>query len=363
MIQDLRSDRTDGAPASADVVPDGGSNVDGTAPADDTDRGDGDDPALLAADVRKEYGDVRALEGVDLTVASGEVFGLIGPNGAGKTTLVRALTGTTVVDGTVRVLGDVPTAVDPERIGLLPQSFDPPARLTARELLEYYAGLYADSRSVESALSDVGLADDADAWYETLSGGQKRRVCVGTALINDPEMLFLDEPTTGIDPAGRQDVHRLIRELAADGTTVLVTSHAMGEIERLADRVGLIRDGRIVAIGSPSELVEEHGGEATLSVRLSVEREETIETALQAVETDTRFEAARNGEAEAAAGIDVTGVSPRAIDTVVEALTDADVDVESLSWSEPTLEDVYLELTGEAYQATAHAVNAGGGNQ
>jgi ABC-2 type transport system ATP-binding protein len=364
-----------GTSRAGGVGDDGSDGRDGAVAAGaDRDHGDVDDDgdgparrALSATDVRKTYGDVRALDGVDLAVDRGEVFGLIGPNGAGKTTLVRGFTGTTDVEGTVELLGADPTDADPERIGLLPQSFDPPARLTARELLEYYAGLYAEARSVDSVLADVGLSDDADAWYETLSGGQKRRVCVGTALVNDPEVLFLDEPTTGIDPAGRRDVHRLVRDLAAGGTTVLVTSHAMDEIERLADRVGLIREGRIVAVGTPSELIAQHGGEPTLSVRLSDgAAADGAETALRAVTSRTRFSAARGRDGASVgktADLVVSGVEPASIDAVVEALSAAGVEVESLSWSEPTLEDVYLELTGETYRPTAREMAESGGDR
>src|SRR6056297_853038 len=179
--------------------------------------------ALVAEDVRRRYGDTVALDGVSLSVGEGEVFALIGPNGAGKTTLVRALTGTTEPDsGAVSVFGTDPTEADRQRLGLLPQSFDPPERLTARELIEYYAGLYDEARDPEAVLSEVGLDSGDSTWYENLSGGQKRRTCVGTALVNDPDVLFLDEPTTGIDPGGRRALWSLIEELAERGTTVFL---------------------------------------------------------------------------------------------------------------------------------------------
>ena len=162
---------------------------------------------VVAEDLRRTYGDTVALDGVSLSLDAGEVFGLIGPNGAGKTTLVRALTGTTDAEGRVELLGRDPRSVDESRIGLLPQSFDPPERLTARELVAYYAGLYDEARDVDGVLRDVGLADADDTWYENLSGGQQRRVCVGTALVNDPEVLFLDEAPHRA-PAGRVDTGR-----------------------------------------------------------------------------------------------------------------------------------------------------------
>ena len=215
---------------------------------------------IRADSVRRRYGQTVALDGVSFAVEAGEVFALVGPNGAGKTTLIRALTGTTTVDGEVEVFGGPPADVAGERIGLLPQEFSPAGRLTARELVAYYGGLYDDARDAGAVLADVGLADSADTHYENLSGGQKRRACVGTALVNDPELLVLDEPTTGIDPVGRQELWALIEGLAERGTTVLLTTHYMAEAERLADRVGLLADGRLVALGSPAELVELHGG-------------------------------------------------------------------------------------------------------
>ncbi|WP_058365312.1 ABC transporter ATP-binding protein [Haloparvum sedimenti] len=322
------------------------------------------DEALAARGVRKAYGETVALDGVDLSVERGEVFGLIGPNGAGKTTLVRALTGTTDAEGEVRVLGAAPGGVDPARVGLLPQSFDPPERLTARELVDYYGGLYDDPRDTEEVLADVGLADDADAWYETLSGGQKRRTCVATALVNDPEVLFLDEPTTGIDPAGRRSLHALIEALADDGTTVFLTSHAMDEVERLADRVALIRDGAVVATGTPAGLIADHGGEPHLDVELAVDGDREASGSLDSEAARERVRD-RSGDDRRLAveatdrGLRFSGVEPEGIAAVIDALGDAGVPFESLSWAEPTLEDVYLELTGETY--TPRPPNRGGG--
>lgn len=300
--------------------------------------------AVVAAGVSKRYGETVAVDDIDLSVADGEVFGLIGPNGAGKTTLVRALTGTTPVDGEITVHGEAPTAVDTDRIGLLPQSFSPPARLTARELIDYYGGLYETARETEEVLAAVGMADAADSWYETLSGGQQRRVCVGIALVNDPDLLFLDEPTTGIDPAGRQSLWSLLEELADGGTTIVLTSHSMTEIQRLADRVGLLQDGRLVAVGTPAELIDSHGGQSRL----------VIDTDQAAAAVDALADA----EFDATAGpteVVVAGVSPVDIGDAVAVLSTADIEYGSLAWSEPSLEDVYLQLTGEAFAAAGDA--------
>ncbi|WP_158057390.1 ABC transporter ATP-binding protein [Halorussus halophilus] len=293
---------------------------------------------LVADGLRKEYGDTTALDGVSLSVAEGEVFALIGPNGAGKTTLVRALTGTTTPDaGSVSLLGSDPTDADREGLGLLPQSFDPPERLTARELLDYYAGLYDDSRDVETVLAEVGMDDAGTTWYENLSGGQRRRTCVGTALVNDPDVLFLDEPTTGIDPAGRRALWSLIEDLADRGTTVFLTTHYMEEAEHLADRVGLLAEGSVVEVGPPADLVAEYGGQSRLVVA-----PENAESGADALEA-SNFGVRTTGE-----GLVVEGVAPEDIGDVVAALNDRGVEYEALTWKQPDLESVFLELTGQS---------------
>jgi ABC-2 type transport system ATP-binding protein len=292
--------------------------------------------AVVAEDVRRTYGDTVALDGVDLTVETGEVFGLIGPNGAGKTTLIRALTGTTDAEGRVEVLGSPPSAVDRERIGLLPQEFGPPERLTARELLGYYGGLYDPARPIESVLADVGLEEDADTWYENLSGGQKRRACVATALVNDPDLLVLDEPTTGIDPAGRRALWSLVERLADGGTTVLLTTHYVEEAEILADRVGLLAEGALLATGTPAELVAEHGGEPRLEVAVEGDPVPATDALGSA-----GYEVVGTRE-----GFAVAGIAAREVGDVAAALDDAGVEFDALSWTQPDLEDVYLALTG-----------------
>ena len=292
---------------------------------------------LVAEGIRKSYGDATALDGVSLSAAEGEVFGLIGPNGAGKTTLVRALTGTTTPDeGTVRVLGSAPAAVEKARIGLLPQDFRPPERLTARELVAYYAGLYDEARDPERVLADVGLDGAGDTRYDELSGGQRRRVCVGTALVNDPDLLFLDEPTTGIDPAGRRALWRLFEELSATGTTIFLTTHYMAEAERLADRVGLLADGRLVEVGTPADLIGEYGG----TNRLAIDLDEPFEG-------DLPYTFERTGE-----GLVVHDIEPTEIGDVVAHLERRDAAYDALVWKQPDLEDVYLGLAGEPFEVS-----------
>jgi len=302
---------------------------------------------IRAENVRRRYGETVALDGVSLSVEAGEVFALVGPNGAGKTTLVRALTGTTDADGEVELFGEAPTAVARHRIGLLPQEFSPADRLTARELVARYAGLYDDARDVDAVLGDVGLDGAAETWYENLSGGQKRRACVGTALVNGPELLVLDEPTTGVDPNGRRDLWRLLEGLADEGTTVLLTTHYMEEAEALADRVGLLADGQLVTVGSPAELVADHGGDSRLVVEVDDEAAATraLETAGYRVLPDARHLA--------------VAVGPKGIPTVVETLEEAGVGYEGLVWRQPGLDDVYVALTGT--DVTASGAPAEGG--
>ncbi|AFO58394.1 MULTISPECIES: ABC transporter ATP-binding protein [unclassified Natrinema] len=308
-----------------------------------------------ATDLEKAYGETVALSGASLSVGGGEVFALIGPNGAGKTTLVRTLTGTTEPDGgTARVLGASPSTVDRDRLGVLPQSFSPPDRLSARELLAYYAGLYDDPRDPDDVLADVGLVDTGDTWYENLSGGQQRRVCVGSALVNDPDLLFLDEPTTGIDPAGRRTVWRLIEDLADAGTTVVLTTHDMAEAERLADRVGLLADGSIVAQGPPERLVRDHGGSSRLTIETAADPDafDALEYPVERPERDR----GRNPDS----AVVVRDIDPAAIGTVVDYLESHAIEYTQLSWAEPDLEDVYLELADGTERARTDRLEGGG---
>jgi len=298
------------------------------------------EPVLVADDVQKSYGDTVALGGVSLSVGEGEVVALIGPNGAGKTTFTRCLTGTTVPDGGgVRLFGDPPGSADTDRLGLLPQAFNPPDRLTARELVAYYGGLFDESLDPEAVLADVGIDADDDTWYADLSGGQQRRVCVAATLVNDPDLLFLDEPTTGIDPAGRRSLWALLERLAEAGTTIFLTTHYMAEAERLADRVGLLAAGEIVEMGPPDELIATYGGASRLVVETDAGPDAFA---------DSRFEVRADD-----GGLAFEGVAPTDIGDVVRDLDARGVSFEALSWSEPDLEDVYLTLTGERFEEDA----------
>ncbi|MFB6069978.1 MAG: ABC transporter ATP-binding protein [Halanaeroarchaeum sp.] len=288
---------------------------------------------IEAADVVRRYGDTTALGGVSLSVGRGEVFALVGPNGAGKTTLVRCLTGTTTPDrGSIGLFGSPPEAVDESRIAVLPQSFAPPARLTPIELIEYYAGLYDDPRSPANVLEQVGLDPGLETWYENLSGGQRRRATVATTLVNDPDVLFLDEPTTAIDPEGRHRLWNLFESIADDGTTIFLTTHDMAEAERLADRVGLLSNGELVQSGPPGELIERFAGDP----RLVVETDHSPSVL-------DGYDVHRENEA-----LVVEGIDPVEIGTVVTHLESEDVAFEALAWREPSLEDAYLALADDA---------------
>ena len=214
--------------------------------------------AISVRGLRKSYGSLEAVRGVEFEIGQGEVFGLLGPNGAGKTTTVEILEGYRTRDaGEVSVLGHDPQNPGPEfrqRIGVVLQQSELWPNLTVRETHRIFAGYYARPRDVDEVIDLVGLAEKRDARVKTLSGGQKRRLDLGVALVGDPDLLFLDEPTTGFDPAARRAAWEMIRSLRSLGKTVLLTTHYLDEAEQLADRVAVLREGRIVTIGTPREL-------------------------------------------------------------------------------------------------------------
>jgi ABC-2 type transport system ATP-binding protein len=279
--------------------------------------------AIRVDDLRKTYGDYEALRGISFEIEVGEVFGLLGPNGAGKTTTVEILEGYRARDGgTVEVLGFDPERSERrfrERIGVVLQSAEPWPTLTPRETLAMFAGYYPAPRDVDEVLALVGLEDKRDARVRTLSGGQKRRLDLGLALVGDPQLVFLDEPTTGFDPAARRTAWEMIRSLRSLGKTVLLTTHYLDEAQQLSDRVAVLREGRIVTIGAPAALT---GG---------------------SLEAEIRFR--RNGEQVVLRTAEPTRVLH---ELTAEALA-AGEELEALEVRRPTLEDVYLSLVeGEA---------------
>ncbi|KRE40460.1 ABC transporter ATP-binding protein [Knoellia sp. Soil729] len=217
----------------------------------------------------KGYGDKRAVDGLDLDIETGEVFSLLGPNGAGKTTTIEILEGFRTRDsGEVSVLGEDPRAANRlwrNRIGIVLQSSSGLDLLTPREILASTAHAYATPRDVDEVVAAVGLEEKADVRISGLSGGQRRRLDVGLGIVGRPELLFLDEPTTGFDPQARRDFWGLIRRLAAEGTTILLTTHYLDEAEQLADRVGVIGSGKLLALDTPANLGGRASEEATVS--------------------------------------------------------------------------------------------------
>jgi ABC-2 type transport system ATP-binding protein len=215
--------------------------------------------AIRVRELRKRYGEVEAVKGIDFDVERGEVFGLLGPNGAGKTTTVEILEGYRRRDGgSVEVLGYDPARGERafrERIGVVLQSTALWTNLTVRETLRMFAGYYAEPRDVGETIALVGLEGKESALAKTLSGGQRRRLDLGVGLIGDPELLFLDEPTTGFDPAARRAAWETVRALRALGKTILLTTHYLDEAQQLADRLAVLRDGLIVESGTPDELI------------------------------------------------------------------------------------------------------------
>jgi ABC-2 type transport system ATP-binding protein len=215
--------------------------------------------AVRVTGLRKSYGALEAVRGIDLTIEAGEVFGLLGPNGAGKTTTVEILEGYRPRDGgTVDVLGYDPGTAGPdfrERIGIVLQHSELPPNLTVHEVHAMFAGYYRRPRDVDEVIELVGLTGKARDRVKILSGGQRRRLDLGVALVGDPELVFLDEPTTGFDPAARRSAWDMVRALRALGKTIFLTTHYLDEAQQLADRVAVLRDGAIVAEGRPDDLI------------------------------------------------------------------------------------------------------------
>lgn len=225
--------------------------------------------------VRKSYGDLKAVDGVSFSVNEGEVFALLGPNGAGKTTLIEILEGLRKRDeGTVKVLGLDPWEngyVLHRRIGVIPQDFTFFDKANPREAVEYYADLFGVSVNADEILKEVVLDDSVDVLFENLSGGQKQKLGLALSLVNSAELLFLDEPTTGLDPNARRAIWDVIRRLKSKGRTVILTTHYLDEAEQLSDKVAIMNHGRIVAMGTAEDIVETHGSGERLEIHGSEE--------------------------------------------------------------------------------------------
>jgi ABC-2 type transport system ATP-binding protein len=292
--------------------------------------------AIEATGLRKRYGDLEAVRGVDLHVDPGEVFALLGPNGAGKTTIVEILEGfRDRTDGQVSVLGHDPADNDRDlkaRTGIVLQSTGVDPFLTVRETVEMYGGLYAHPRPTVEVIALVGLKEKVDARVHTLSGGQQRRLDVAVALAGDPELLFLDEPTTGFDPNARRHAWEIVKNLTGLGKTVFLTTHFMDEAQYLADRVAIITGGEIVAEGPPDTLAGRDAMKARIRYRVPPASQEA---------PDLGQEARADGSFEIRAD-DAT----RALYELTGWALEHGVRFETLDVSRPSLEDVYIDLTG-----------------
>ena len=275
--------------------------------------------AVSVHGLRKTYGERTAVDGVDLDIPRGEVFALLGPNGAGKTTTVEILEGYRSRDaGEVSVLGVDPADATPRwraRVGIVLQSVTDLSELTVAETVRHFAGYYPKPRDPDEVIATVGLTDSAAQRTRLLSGGQRRRLDVALGILGRPELLFLDEPTTGFDPAARRQFWVLVEDLAREGTTILLTTHYLEEAERLADRVAVIASGRIVEVAEPAALGGRRDAAATVSWTDPDGSRRSVRTA-EPTRTVTELAATFVGE------------------------------VPGLSVTRPTLEDVYLEMVG-----------------
>jgi ABC-2 type transport system ATP-binding protein len=300
--------------------------------------------AISVQGLRKQYDDFEAVKGIDFEVATGEVFGLLGPNGAGKTTTVEILEGIRQrTSGDVRVLNFDPDKQKrqlKDRIGVCLQATNLPDKIRVHEALELFGALYSRMLSSNDLLKRLQLYDKRDAFYSTLSGGQKQRLAIAMGLINDPALLFLDEPTTGLDPQVRLEIHVLIEELRSEKRTILMTTHYIEEAERLCDRVAIVDAGKIIAIGTPRELQDQSAGRS--SIEIVCERPLTGLVLPQWPEaTQTKL---------SADGFHLTVTSTRPARTLVDIVKWVDgqgIGLEDVRLKRPTLEDVFIELTGK----------------
>jgi ABC-2 type transport system ATP-binding protein len=300
--------------------------------------------AIQVRGLRKSYGNLEAVKGIDFEVHAGEVFGLLGPNGAGKTTTVEILEGLRPrTEGEVIVL-----AYDPDRqkkqlkdrIGVCLQATNLPDKIRVREALDFFGAFYTRTVDGEAILKRLQLWEKKDAYYATLSGGQKQRLALALALINDPQMLFLDEPTTGLDPQVRLEIRDLIEELRAEKRTILLTTHYIEEAERLCDRVAIMDAGEIIAIGTPRELQEKSADQSAIEVKLA--------RPLADPQLPSWPEAIRTVLSDDRRLITVYSKRPaRALVQMVKWTDGNGLELDDVRISRPTLEDVFIELTGK----------------
>jgi ABC-2 type transport system ATP-binding protein len=301
-----------------------------------------DAPAISCRRLVKRYEAVVAVDGLDLEVLRGECFGLLGPNGAGKTTALEVLEGLIEpTSGEVLVLGrswGADAGDLRQRLGITLQETRLPDKLTVLEILRLFRSFYSSGRAVEEVIELVALEEKRGAWYEKLSGGQKQRLAVACALVGDPELLFLDEPTTGLDPQSRRQLWDVVLGLKAEGKTVLLTTHYMDEAERLCDRVAIVDRGRVIALGTPRELIERVAGHAV--VEFAVDGAALDEALLGGLPGARGLRRTPGGYALTVDRVHVT------VPALLAHLESSSAPLERLSTHSATLEDVFVTLTG-----------------
>jgi ABC-2 type transport system ATP-binding protein len=298
-------------------------------------------PVIQVEGLYKNYGAVEALRGVSFEVEEGEVFGLLGPNGAGKTSTVEILEGMRTPDrGVARVCG-----LDPEKsgiefkeqIGAVLQSTSLPDKLRVQEAIELFAKFYRRRANTDDLLKRFQLEEKRTAFYSQLSGGQKQRLALAMALVNDPRVVFLDEPTAGLDPQVRREIYDIIEELKLDKKTVLLTTHYIEEAERLCDRVAIVDHGRVIALGTPRELKHASAGMTRIEVRLAKPITDGALARLDGVTNCREFDGAYAMHSSR---------PPQTIVALVKHLEAEGNELQSLEMFSPSLEDAFIELTG-----------------
>jgi ABC-2 type transport system ATP-binding protein len=298
-------------------------------------------PVLQVENLVKRYGDVEAVRGLSFSVEEGEVFGLLGPNGAGKTSTIEVMEGLRVPDGgRVSVCGFDPQKNPTElkrEIGAALQSTSLPDKIRVREAIELFASFYKRSRKVDELIRRFGLEEKRNAFYNQLSGGQKQRLALAIALVNDPKVLFFDEPTAGLDPQVRREIYDIIEELKREKKTIVLTTHYIEEAEKLCDRVGIVDHGKLIALGTPRELKERSANTTRVEVRLAkpvaIDELKTLDGVVEAREMDGAY----------------VLHCPRTAPSIVALVKRLDTEgneLVSLEIATPSLEDVFIELTG-----------------
>jgi ABC-2 type transport system ATP-binding protein len=299
------------------------------------------EPIIQAEGLYKNYGAVEALRGVSFAVEEGEVFGLLGPNGAGKTTTVEILEGMRTPDkGRARVCGLDPEASGErfkERIGAVLQSTSLPDKIRVKEALDLFAEFYTSRLNSDDLLKRFQLDEKRNAFYSQLSGGQKQRLALAMALVNDPQVVFLDEPTAGLDPQVRREIYTIIEELKRAKKTVLLTTHYIEEAERLCDRVAIVDYGKVIVTGTPRELKQHSAGTTRIEVRLAKPVQNGTLAQLEGVADCREFDGSY---------VLHSSRPPQTIVALVKQLESENNELQSLEMFSPSLEDVFIELTG-----------------